>query len=131
MADTHGTVHWTELMTRDIEAAKRYYSKICGWTFVAVPMEPGTPDYVLGVIGDRPVAGLFDMRDMSDAVEKPYWMSYFAVDDVDTAVAETVAAGGMLMRAPFDVPSTGRIAIVTDPSGALFGLMTPVEMPEG
>ena len=132
MTDTHGAVFWTELMTRDVEAAKHYYGKICGWTFTNMPMGPGNPDYVLGLKGKRPIVGIMDMNESSDDdTAEPFWMSYFAVDDVDAAVEETVASGGTLKREPFEVPATGRIAIVTDPTGALFGLMTPVEMPDG
>lgn len=132
MSDTHGTVFWTELMTRDVDAAKRYYGKICGWTFTEMPMGPGSPDYVLGMLGERPVVGIMDMNESSDDdAAAPFWMSYFAVDDVDAAVKETVAAGGTLKRPPFEIPGTGRIAIVTDPTGALLGLMTPAEMSGG
>ena len=131
MADTHGAVCWTELMTRDVDAAKDYYGKICGWTFTSVPMGPGNADYVLGIKSDRPIVGIMDMSESSDDdTAEPFWMSYFAVDDVDAAVNETVASGGTLKREPFEVPETGRIAIVTDPNGAMLGLMTPVEMPD-
>jgi predicted enzyme related to lactoylglutathione lyase len=131
MPDTHGTVHWTELMTRDVDAAKRFYAELSGWTFVDVQMGPGQPDYVLGMKNERPVIGIVDMSDTSDDKSTdPYWMSYFAVDDVDAAVKMTMAAGGSLEREPFEVPGTGRIAIVRDPSGAKIGLMTPEPMPE-
>lgn len=131
MSDTHGTVFWTELMTRDVDTAKRYYATICGWDFESMPMGPDGPDYVLGMKGGRPVIGIMDMNESSDDDDaEPFWMSYFAVDDVDAAVEKSVAAGGKLKREPFEVPDTGRIAIVEDPTGALLGLMTPVEMPK-
>ncbi len=129
MNNTHGTVFWTELMTRDVEAAKRYYEDVCGWSFTQVPMGPGNPDYVLGLKGDRPVVGIMDLNASSDdASAEPFWMSYFAVDDVDGAVARTVTAGGTVMREPFEIPGTGRIAVVVDPTGARLGLMTPTPM---
>lgn len=132
MPDTHGTVFWTELMTRDVDAAKRYYQDVCGWTFETMPMGPDSPDYILGMKGERPVVGMMDMNESSDDAEaQPFWMSYFAVDDVDAAVRDTIAAGGSVTREPFEVPGTGRIAIVTDPTGALLGLMTPAEMEAG
>ena len=39
------------------------------------------------------------------------------------------AAGGAVLRAPFDVPGVGRICIITDPGGARLGLMTPAAPP--
>jgi predicted enzyme related to lactoylglutathione lyase len=132
MSDTHGTVFWTELMTRDVEAAKAYYGEVCGWSFETMPMGPGEPDYILGMKDGRPVIGMMDMGETSDDPDAaPFWMSYLAVDDVDAAVEQTRAAGGSVSRAPFEVPGTGRVAIVTDPTGALVGLMTPEPMQEG
>lgn len=131
MTNTHGTVIWTELMTRDVDAAKRYYEKICSWTFKSMPMGPGNPDYVLGMKGETPIVGIMDLNaSPDDDATEPFWMSYFAVDDVDAAVDATVASGGTLKREPFEIPDTGRIAIVIDPTGAELGLMTPVEMPD-
>jgi predicted enzyme related to lactoylglutathione lyase len=55
----------------------------------------------------------------------PHWFTYIAVDDVDAAVAATRAAGGKVMKDVFEVPDTGRIAIIADPTGAALGIMTP------
>ena len=55
----------------------------------------------------------------------PHWFTYIAVDDVDAAVAATRTAGGRVIKEVFEVPDTGRIAIITDPTGAALGIMTP------
>lgn len=124
MSENHGAVWWTELMTRDVEAAKSYYGKICGWTFETMPMESG--DYTVAYKGDTMVTGLLDMSGIPGMEEvPPHWFSYFAVDDVDAASTETENIGGKVARAAFDVPSVGRIAIIEDPTGAMIGLMTP------
>ena len=52
----------------------------------------------------------------------PHWISYLAVDDIDARSAKVVSAGGEIKREPFEVPNVGRIAIVQDASGAVFGL---------
>ena len=129
MSDHHGAVWWTELMTRDVEGAKAYYGDVCGWTWETMPMgEDG--EYHLAMRQGKPVAGMMDMSLMAQMTGvPPYWFSYFAVDDVDEAVRATEAAGGKIIRAPWDVPNTGRIAILEDPTGAAMGLMTPEEMP--
>ena len=127
MSDRHGKVWWTELMTRDLDAAVKYYGDLCGWSFDTMRMESGATYYVAKA-GDVPTAGLMDMTGMPglDGVP-PHWFSYFAVDDVDAAVAATKAAGGQVRREPFDVPGIGRIAILADPTGAVMGMMTPAE----
>jgi predicted enzyme related to lactoylglutathione lyase len=128
MSETHGTVHWNELATRDVGAAKDYYAGVCGWTYEDMPMGEGT--YTIAKLGEKMVGGIFDMAAMPGMEQvPPNWMMYLAVDDVDAAAAQTTAGGGRVMRAPWDVPMVGRIAIVTDPTSAVVGLITPAAPP--
>jgi predicted enzyme related to lactoylglutathione lyase len=53
-----------------------------------------------------------------------HWVAYFAVADVDTAVAAAEQAGGRVLTPPFDTPY-GRMAPIADPFGATFMLMQP------
>jgi predicted enzyme related to lactoylglutathione lyase len=124
MSEQHGTVLWNELATRDVAAAKAYYADVCGWSYEEVPMDDGT--YVVAKLGERMIAGIFDMG-VSDEMRDlpPHWMTYLAVDDVDAAAEQTRTSGGEVLRAPWDVPRVGRIAMVRDPSGGVVALMTP------
>ncbi len=126
MSDTHGMVWWTELMTRDVEGAIGYYGDVCGWTFDTMEMMDGLGTYHLAKKGGQPVAGIMDMSSMTHLEGVPaHWFSYFAVDDLDAAMAATKSAGGKVLRDPFEVPGTGRIVILQDPTGAAMGMMTP------
>jgi len=128
MNDTHGLPYWSELMTRDVPKARALYAEICGWSFEEVPMPDGTT-YVLAMRDGTPVAGLMDISGSGETPDRPArWMTYFAVKDVDAAVAASVAQGSTLNGPIFDVPGTGRIAMLTDPTGAEVGLMTPEPM---
>lgn len=53
-----------------------------------------------------------------------HWTPFFVVDDVDTAVARAVAAGGLALRDPFEVPA-GRIAPIQEPGGGPSSLWAP------
>ena len=128
MSFTHGAIWWSELMTRDVPAAIAYYRDVCGWHIDEVPMPDGP--YFVAVAHGKPVAGIMDIAQVPGLENvPPHWFTYIAVDDVDASAEATRAAGGAVDQAPFDVPGVGRIAIVTDPSGAKVGLMTPA--PEG
>ena len=130
MADRHGYVAWSELMTRDTEAAKAYYAQTCGWEYHAMKMDGGA-DYFVALSGGQGVAGIMDMSGMPQFENvPPHWFTYLGVADVDAATAKTESAGGQIIRPPFDVPGIGRIAIVMDPAGAALGLITEVENPE-
>jgi uncharacterized protein len=120
---THGSFYWNELMTRDVERDKKFYSAALGWTFDAMPMEGGT--YWVAKMGDSAVGGLFDISAPQFGPAPEMWMSYIAVDDVDARVQKAQSLGATLMKPIFDVPGVGRIAILREPGGAGIGWMTP------
>ncbi|PZQ50805.1 MAG: glyoxalase/bleomycin resistance/extradiol dioxygenase family protein [Rhodovulum sulfidophilum] len=128
MTKVHGRPCWYELMTSrgDIGAAEEFYGRVLGWSFQDAGMEGF--DYHLASSGGDMVAGV--METPPDVGETPpFWMIYFAVDDADAAVAAITAAGGVVHRAPADIPGTGRFAVVADPQGAAFGVLRPDPMP--
>src|SRR5579872_2104550 len=57
---SHGQFHWNELMTRNVEKAKKFYADTIGWTYDAMQMPEGGT-YTLAMSGDMPVAGIFDI----------------------------------------------------------------------
>jgi uncharacterized protein len=121
---SHGHFHWNELLTRDVERAKKFYGETIGWTFNPMPMPDGT--YWLAMDGAKPVAGLFPLTSPEYDGVPECWMSYLAVDDVEARIKKAIAAGAKLMKPIFEVPDVGRIAILTEPGGAGVGWMTPV-----
>ena len=123
---SHGNFHWNELMTRDVEKAKKFYGSVIGWTFDGMPMPDGT--YWVAKMRDKPVGGLFPLASPRFNGVPESWMAYLAVDDVDARVKTAEAAGAKLMRPIFDIEGVGRIAIpITEPGGAGIGWITPVK----
>ncbi len=122
---SHGKFYWNELMTRDAEAAKRFYGTALGWTFEAMAHPLGT--YWVAKLGGESVAGMLPMSGPDFAAVPEQWFSYVAVDDVDARLRSAIASGGKAIRQPFDVPNVGRIAIVQDPAGAVSGWITPAD----
>jgi predicted enzyme related to lactoylglutathione lyase len=126
MAWSHGKFYWNELMTRDPERAKKFYADTLGWTYDGMPMGGGST-YWVAKIGHEMVGGIFDISGHEFDQVPESWMSYIAVDDVDTRVAKAVKAGAQVMKPAFDVPGVGRIVILLEPGGAGIGWMTPVK----
>ena len=125
---TQGRFIWNELLTRDVEGAKAFYSAIVGWTYEGTPMAEGGTYWVAHAEGN-PAGGIMAMPPgMPDHVP-PHWFEYLEVNDVDACLATIVRHGGRILRPPFDVPAVGRLGIATDCTGAAFGLMTP--LPKG
>ena len=122
---------WVDLGLDDPEAGRDFYSKLLGWEF-----EISGPDmgyYSRAVVPDESgrrddVAGIYTRPDGA-AVQ---WVVYFNTADIDAAVARGQAAGGTSL-AEFEVEMVGRVAIMLDPVGAVFGLMqlagmTPINL---
>jgi uncharacterized protein len=121
---TNGTFYWNELMTRDAEAAKKFYGATLGWTFEAMDQGEGA-NYWVAKVGEESVAGIYPIEaDDQDTGEG--WFAYIAVDDLSTALARATSEGGEVIREPWDVPGVGRIAIVADNAGNAMGWMKPV-----
>lgn len=125
-SSAHGNFYWNELMTRDADKAKKFYGDVIGWSFEGMQMPDGT--YWVAKVGDKSVGGIFPLNDPKFAGVPEAWMSYLAVDDVDTRVKKAQSAGAKLMRPIFDVPGVGRIAMLTEPGGAGIGWITPAQM---
>jgi hypothetical protein len=123
MRGSHGTFYWNELMTGDVERAKKFYADAMGWSYDAMPMGPGMT-YWIATIGGEPVGGIVDTG--GSGIPEG-WMAYIAVDDVDARAKQAVKAGAKIMKPAFDVPGVGRIVMLTQPGGAPIGWMTPAQ----
>jgi len=125
MSGGHGTFYWNELMTRDVERAKKFYGDVIGWSFDAMPMSGGGTYWVAKMNG-QPVAGLLDISSPEFAPVSESWVAYIAVDDVDARLERAIQAGAKVMKPVFEVTGVGRIAILMEPGGAMIGWMSPV-----
>jgi len=124
----HGNFIWYELMTSDQDAAIDFYKTVVGWDAADQTMaDLGDFRYTLLSTGGRDVAGLMQLNDeMKAAGASPGWLGVIGVADTDEAAKAIEAAGGAILRAPDDIPNVGRFAIVADPGGAAFELLTPI-----
>ena len=131
MANPQGSPIWYELMTTDPDGASRFYGEVVGWNVAGNPApQAGGMDYRQIIRSDGGSAGgLFALNpDMLAHGARPAWLGYLHVASVDTAVAAIEADGGRVMMPAMDLP-VGRMAMVTDPQGAPFYVMTPVPPP--
>lgn len=117
-----GTFCWVELMTTDGEAAKKFYTELFGWTFSDSPIGPDMV-YTMLKLNGKDVGALFQMTgEMTGQGIPPNWQSYASVTSVDESAAKAKSLGATLMKEPFDVFDVGRMAVIQDPTGAVFSL---------
>ena len=110
-----GTVVWNELIT-DNPAAVTFYEQVLGVTTATAEMGEGK--YTMFQVAGKEVGGT--TPPMMEGVPN-HWHVYFAVSDADASAAKITELGGSIMLAPFDTP-IGKMAVVTDPQGAVFSL---------
>ncbi len=107
-----GFVAWDELHAADLDAAAAYYGDIFGWT-----TESFMEGYRTFKSGETSIAGLSAQADAG-----AFWLSYFAVEDTDAATARAQELGATVTLEPTSMENVGRFSILTDPTGAAFGL---------
>jgi len=114
-----GCLSWNELQTRDPEAAAAFYSGLFGWETEPIE-EDGKLVYVVIKNAGSSNGGIMPMTEQhGDAPSS--WLAYFTVLSCDGAVARVRELGGDVLAGPLDV-GAGRIAVVSDPQGAVFAL---------
>ena len=116
---------WYELIAHDAAAARAFYCHVAGWAVETTEM--AGPPYTLFKTDSGPVAGMMDRVHLppETATAPPCWTGYVGVDDLDAKATEATALGGKIVLPPRDLPNVGRIAIVTDPQGAIIALFQP------
>jgi predicted enzyme related to lactoylglutathione lyase len=114
-----GAFCWVELGTTDQSAAKKFYSSLFGWTPNDMPMGPGEV-YTIFRLEGRDVAAGYTLNPERQKGAPPHWMPYIAVADADDAAARAAKGGATVVAPPFDVFDAGRMAVIQDPTGAMF-----------
>jgi uncharacterized protein len=113
-----GAITWAEVNTRDSAAVCDFYGKLFNLTANKVE---GAEYFQLGRDGNI-LCGVMQMDEHWGDLP-PHWMQYFAVADTDASVESVKATGGTVHIEPFDTPY-GRIAVIGDPFGATFSILT-------
>jgi uncharacterized protein len=120
-----GTFSWVELSTTDPDGAKAFYGELFGWEAddLPIPEEAGGGVYTTARLGGEAVAALPQQRsDQRDAGIPPNWFSYVTVASANEAATKAKELGGSVHMDAFDVMTAGRMAVIGDPTGAVFGV---------
>jgi predicted enzyme related to lactoylglutathione lyase len=127
-----GAMTWNELTTRDPDAAREFYGAALGWNFELFEGE-GDP-YWLVVIPNKKQGDPLSEDDYNGGFltigtqfppDMPaHWSVYFQSADVEAQAAKVPELGGSIMSPAMDT-AAGKIAVVADPQGGAFNLITP------
>ncbi len=118
-----GAPSWFELHTRAYEPSLAFYRAVFGWN-TRTESDSDEFRYSTVAVGDEQYAGVMDASGFLPEGVPAGWSVYFGVTDCDHSVSEVVSLGGEVVMKGEDTPY-GRLATVTDPTGALFRLHQP------
>jgi len=117
-----GKFIWYDLLTNDLQATSRFYAKLFGWSFSDTTSKE---KLVKTVTRDGvPIANAIYIDPQNSKVNESRWLSYISVEDVDRTLMVSKKNNGTIYMQPKDLPNRGRVAIVKDPEGALFAIVT-------
>jgi predicted enzyme related to lactoylglutathione lyase len=122
---------WYELMTTDMKAAEGFYKTVVGWGSAPFAGSP-QPYTMFSRSGEIPVAGVMTRPEGVNA--PPHWAMYVGVPTLEEAAAHIKRLGGNECSPVIDIPTVGRMQVMTDPQGAAFYIYEPAsaeQLPEG
>jgi predicted enzyme related to lactoylglutathione lyase len=120
-----GTFSWVDLGTADPDGAKAFYAGVFGWEFEDMPAgDRGT--YTMCRLDGKDVCAIARQSEQEREQGVPaHWSNYVTVDDIDTRAPRIGELNGQLIMPPFDVLEAGRMALASDPTGAVFAMWEP------
>jgi hypothetical protein len=115
-----GVPCWVDTAQPDVPAALEFYGALLGWEFAGPGSMPGDPpgEYHVARVRGRDVAGISSPPPSAPAT--PSWTTHVAVQSANATADRARAAGGAVVVEPFDAPPAGRMAVLSDPGGAVF-----------
>jgi len=115
-----GDFCWIELGTTDQNGAKQFYQSLFGWTPNDMPMGPDGVYTIFRINGRDCAAGYTLTAEERAQHLPPHWNLYIAVENADSAANKAAQLGGKVLAPAFDVFEAGRMAVIQDPTGAVF-----------
>ena len=123
LTPSEGVFVWDELLTTDVEAAKRFYSEVVGWETRDMEMGPNGV-YTLFSLGGADRAGCMPRPERPRACRRTGWRT--SARATSTARPRRPRSlGATVLMEPFDILTVGRLSIIADPTGAVVGLFQP------
>jgi predicted enzyme related to lactoylglutathione lyase len=117
-----GKFVWFDLFTHDLHSTSLFYESLFSWSFKETS---STEKIVKTILRDGvPIANAVYIKQKDPKVNASRWLSYISVEDVDRAAKLSVKNKGSVYLQPRDLKNRGRVAVVNDPQGAIFGLVT-------
>lgn len=109
-----------DMATENPAALKSFYERVFGWKF---EKWPGDFDYWMISTGKEDEPGINGGLGRSDEENPAGTVNVIDINDIDKAITDIEAAGGLILKPKGPIPGVGWFALFKDPQGLTFGLM--------
>ena len=116
-------VHF-EVPSTNLEASKKFYETVFGWKLEKFG---GPIDYWLVNTGDPKDLGINGGLGGA-ANEFKATVNTIGVDDIDAVLKMVLDNGGKIIMPKDYIPGVGKLAYVSEPGGAIYGVIEPDPM---
>jgi uncharacterized protein len=117
LVNAPGALCWNELGSPDVDGSASFYGALLGWT--TEPMEGSDMPYLVIKSASGHTNG--GIRPPMPPGTPPFWLVYFASEDIESSLAKASELGGTVLAPATDI-GIAKIGIVQDPQGAVFAL---------
>lgn len=121
-----GVPCWVTAVEPEPDAAARFYSELFGWETEDLMGSDHPASYYMCTLRGLKVAGIVSV-DGAPPPPQAVWTTHVWVQDADQTATRAVELGATLIGEPWDSPAGGRLAIISDPEGAVFCAWQPGE----
>lgn len=115
-----GKLHWVDLHSKDLDADLAYLRDHLKFETQTMDMPTG-PYTILDPEGNARAGVMAGQNPQAPSM----WVAWIHVESVDDTLGRARNAGGKVVAEPWDVPGVGRLALLSDPAGVTFGVITP------
>ena len=112
---------WSSLITSNPDTAAAFYQTLFDYEVFDLPADEGTQHLMLA--SDNHVRASANTRPANKPNIHPHWLNFVRVEDAIKVTAKIVALGGRVLVEPRVDRHGGKVAVVADPLGAVFGLL--------
>jgi uncharacterized protein len=120
-----GVPCWVDTWQPDAEAAVKFYTELFGWEPEQTIAADSPGKHFICKLRGRDVAAVGSRPAADPTPPSPVWGTYVWVESADGSARKAAEAGGRVVIEPFDSLDGGRMAVVADPAGAVFGVWQP------
>jgi predicted enzyme related to lactoylglutathione lyase len=107
-----GKFVWHDLLTDDMESARKFYGDVFGWRFET------KRDYTQIYNQKELIGGIMQVTPSDEQQAKAVWLPSISVANVDKSVEQLLSQQGKVLKGPIYMKERGKGVLISDPHGA-------------